>query len=124
MGPKKGIFMPNKLYYIRRDGLKKTLLDFYNESGMNVSRMADIERGKVVPNFDEVDILSRCYGISGQEVLAHIIDYIGIPCIACQEKYLKGELYVCEKCNQTVCEDCSSGDGEETYCPSCATSQG
>lgn len=112
--------MPNKLYYIRRDGLKKTLLDFYNESGMPVSRMSDIERGKVVPTLDEIKALAKLYKIEGMEVVNHIVDYIGVPCAGCQVKYLKGDLYTCEKCVKPICEDCSSGEGEEILCPNCA----
>jgi hypothetical protein len=43
------------------------------------------------------------------------------PCETCQEYFSVDELYICEKCNQYVCEDCSSGEGEEIYCPKCET---
>lgn len=89
---------------------------------MRVARMSDIERGKAVPTLDEVKVLANLYQIDGMEVEKHIVDYIGVPCVGCQVKYLKGELYTCEKCVKFICEDCSSGEGEEILCPDCAKS--
>ena len=60
--------MPNRLYYIRRDELKKTLVDIHCETKFAVSYLADIERSKVLPQLDEVDTLAPSYGITGAEL--------------------------------------------------------
>lgn len=60
--------MPNKLRDIRQ-GKSLTLLDIYQQTGVHVARLSDFERGKAMPEDEELQKMVEIYGISAQEII-------------------------------------------------------
>ena len=60
-----------RLREVRR-GQKLTLLQVAEQTGLSVSYLSDLERGRTKPSMETLERLSSCFGLSGVDLLAGV----------------------------------------------------
>lgn len=63
--------LSQRLRELRR-GLGMTLLDVKQRTGVSVSHLSDIERGRTRPSLETLTALARCYGVSMADLMAGV----------------------------------------------------
>lgn len=62
-----------------RTGRNMTLLDVKERTGLSVSHLSDIERGRARPSLDAIEALARCYGIGLADLMTGVDPLVADP---------------------------------------------
>ncbi len=62
-----------------RTGRNMTLLDVKERTGLSVSHLSDIERGRTRPSLDAMEALAECYGIGLADLMTGVGPIVADP---------------------------------------------